>query len=157
MSDDWLYAIGIIKFQGAGDPADDASGIKVSGDVADVFNGLLCQAARQLLKLSQDDLRQLAGVSRKTINDFENGSGHPSPGIMSELAGALQAQGAQFIRDGEAFGVRVALDRARFTERSRASRSGSASPAGGARTSRLSSYGSSVGEPRRPGRPRKGS
>jgi DNA-binding XRE family transcriptional regulator len=75
---------------------------------ADAFlPGYLCQAARALLNVSQAWLWEQADVSRKTINDFENGFLAPQPGIIKRIRAALESAGARFVISNDAVGVIV--------------------------------------------------
>lgn len=69
--------------------------------------GFLCQAARALLNVSQAWLWQQADVSRKTINDFENGFREPSDDINQRIRHALEVAGAQFVFGEDVLGVVV--------------------------------------------------
>lgn len=69
--------------------------------------GFLCQAARTLLNVSQAWLWHQAAVSKKTINDFENGFLEPSDEIIGRIRRALEAGGAQFVFGEDVLGVVV--------------------------------------------------
>lgn len=69
--------------------------------------GYLCQAARALLNVSQAWLWQRAKVSRKTINDFENGYAAPKVALNLRMKRALEHAGAQFIHGEDMVGVVV--------------------------------------------------
>jgi DNA-binding XRE family transcriptional regulator len=69
--------------------------------------GYLCQAARALLNVSQAWLWQRAKVSRKTINDFENGYAVPKIALNLRMKRALEHAGAQFIHGEDMVGVVV--------------------------------------------------
>jgi DNA-binding XRE family transcriptional regulator len=69
--------------------------------------GFLCQAARTLLNVSQSWLWQQADVSKKTINDFENGFLEPNLEINQRIRHALEASGAQFVFGQDVLGVVV--------------------------------------------------
>lgn len=64
--------------------------------------GFLCQAARSLLGVSQAWLWEKSNVSRKTINDFENGFVKPKLTLNNEIRRALEEKGASFVV-GDAF------------------------------------------------------
>ena len=81
--------------------------------------GYVCQAARGLLNVSQAWLWQQAKVSRKTINDFENGFASPKPVLNLRIRRALEAAGAQFIFGEELVGVVVYSSRHDAAQRSR--------------------------------------
>lgn len=67
--------------------------------------GFLCQAARQLLNLSQQTLHERAGVSKKTINDFENLFVAPQLETNRKIRQELERQGARFLIGSERMGV----------------------------------------------------
>mgnify|MGYP001132487517 CR=1 FL=1 len=69
--------------------------------------GFLAQAARMLLGVSQAWLWEKSGVSRKTINDYENGYRQPKAALKSSIRTALQDAGAHFIFGNDAIGVVV--------------------------------------------------
>ncbi|MBN9459519.1 MULTISPECIES: helix-turn-helix transcriptional regulator [unclassified Bosea (in: a-proteobacteria)] len=67
--------------------------------------GFLCQAARQLLNISQQTLHERAGVSKKTINDFENLFVAPQLETNRKIRQELERQGARFLIGSERTGV----------------------------------------------------
>jgi DNA-binding XRE family transcriptional regulator len=69
--------------------------------------GFLCKAARALLDVTQAWLWTEARVSRKTINDFENGFKEPRAALNNRLRAALEKAGANFIVAESAVGVVV--------------------------------------------------
>jgi DNA-binding XRE family transcriptional regulator len=69
--------------------------------------GFLCQAARSLLGVSQEWLWQTSNVSRKTINDFENGFIKPKIALNNEIRRALEEKGASFVIGDALVGVVV--------------------------------------------------
>jgi len=69
--------------------------------------GYLCQAARGLINVTQAWLWQHAKVSRKTINDFENGYASPKIALNLRIRRALEAAGAQFVYGQDLVGVVV--------------------------------------------------
>lgn len=69
--------------------------------------GFLCQAARSLLGVSQKWLWEKSNVSRKTINDFENGSIKPKIALNNEIRRALEESGASFMIGDTVVGVVV--------------------------------------------------
>ncbi len=71
----------------------------------ETFPGGACQAAREMLGLTQQDVSTLAQVSRKTINDFENGKSEPGKRIIRALREALEERGARFCLLGDSIGV----------------------------------------------------
>jgi len=101
--------------------------------------GSLFQAARTLLGLAQDDLtgprsRPGAGegsrtdedarpvLSRKYLNDLENGSREMTLQMSTKLRAALEAKGARFVFGEGCIGVVTAMERAAFEARPRAAR-----------------------------------
>lgn len=67
-----------------------------------------CRAARAMLAMSQDDLANLTGVSKRTIAGFEMGQNSPYDRTLSALRGALEKAGVQFIpANGGGAGVRL--------------------------------------------------
>lgn len=72
-----------------------------------LIRGHVCQAARSLLNVSQSWLGQQAGVSQKTINDFENGFSSPKDALKLRLRRALEVAGAQFVFGEDVVGVVV--------------------------------------------------
>lgn len=81
--------------------------------------GFVCQAARGLLNVSQAWLWERACVSRKTINDFENGFALPKAALNLRIRRALEAAGAQFVFGEDVIGVVVYLSRRDAAQRSR--------------------------------------
>jgi DNA-binding XRE family transcriptional regulator len=81
--------------------------------------GYLCQAARSLLNVSQAWLWQRARVSRKTINDFENGFSQPKPALVARIRQALEEAGAQFVSGDQVVGVVVYSSSTAAVQRSR--------------------------------------
>lgn len=69
--------------------------------------GYVCQAARALLNVSQAWLWQRAGVSKKTINDYENGFSSPKSALILRIRRALEEIGAQFVHGSDVVGVVV--------------------------------------------------
>lgn len=69
--------------------------------------GCVCQAARALLDVTQAWLWQNAKVSRKTINDFENGYARPKAALNLRMRRALERAGAQFVYGENVVGVIV--------------------------------------------------
>ena len=66
-----------------------------------------CRAARALLKWSQDQLADVAGVSAPTVTNFENGLSTPMPNNLRALRQALEQAGVEFIpANGGGPGVR---------------------------------------------------
>jgi len=71
----------------------------------DEIPGYLCQAARQLLNVSQQTLHERSGVSKKTINDFENLLVAPQLETNRKIRQELERQGARFLIGSERLGV----------------------------------------------------
>ncbi|AWN44709.1 hypothetical protein DK389_21355 [Methylobacterium durans] len=67
--------------------------------------GIVCQAARDLLGLTQQDFARLSDVSKKTINDYENQKLEPGRRILRALRETLEREGARFYVLGDAIGV----------------------------------------------------
>lgn len=70
-----------------------------------VVPGYLCRAARLMVGLTQQELHLLAGVSKKTINDYENGFIAIRPSLAARLATALRETGVRFVADDGYVGV----------------------------------------------------
>lgn len=87
-----------------------------------LITGYLCQAARTLLNVSQAWLWQRAKVSRKTINDFENGFSQPKSALIRRIRGALEERGAQFVFGEGVVGVVVYQTNEMESERSRSTK-----------------------------------
>lgn len=60
-----------------------------------------CRAARALLNWSQTDLETKAGVSRKTLADFEGGKRQPYERTLAEIRATLEKAGVVFLAAGE--------------------------------------------------------
>lgn len=69
--------------------------------------GYLCQAARLLVGLTQQELHLLARVSKKSINDYENGFIAIRVALAKRLVAALRGAGARFIAGEGYVGVIV--------------------------------------------------
>lgn len=76
-----------------------------------VLPGFLSQAARDLLNVTQSWLREQAQVSKKTINDFENGYAAPKTALNLRIRRALEQAGAQFVHGEDLVGVVVYTSR----------------------------------------------
>lgn len=59
------------------------------------------RSARALLKISANDLAELAGVTWKTIQRFESADGIPPSraGTLERVQATLEAEGIEFIGD----------------------------------------------------------
>jgi transcriptional regulator with XRE-family HTH domain len=72
-----------------------------------VLNPAQCRAARGLLGVTQEQLAREAGLSKRTIIEFENGSRGSLASTIEKLQRALESLGVEFIGgDGPAAGVR---------------------------------------------------
>lgn len=75
-------------------------------------------AARDLLGLTQSELAAAAGVSDKTIQNFEAGKSDPYPVTLEKIRAELERRGIEFTNGdhppsvGHGFGVRLNLDKA---------------------------------------------
>ena len=65
------------------------------------ITGLHIGAARKLLRISQQDLANMAGVSEATIKNFEAGLHDPRKATVQAIREALEAQGIEFTNGGE--------------------------------------------------------
>jgi DNA-binding XRE family transcriptional regulator len=59
-----------------------------------------CRAARAGLEWSRVDLAQMAGLSDRTITDFERGARDPHDNNKRAMRQAFEAAGVRFTRDG---------------------------------------------------------
>lgn len=67
-----------------------------------------CRAARAWLGMSQDELAQLSGVSRRTIAWFEGGERVPHARTLRDLVGAFKKRGIEPVFDeNRPVGLRV--------------------------------------------------
>lgn len=75
-------------------------------------------AARDLLGITQSELAAAAGVSDKTIQNFEAGKSDPYPATLEKIRAELERRGIEFTNgnhppsSGHGFGVRLNLDKA---------------------------------------------
>lgn len=69
--------------------------------------GFVCKAARLLLDKAQAWLWAESAVSRKTINDFENGFIEPKLVLNNRIRLALEGAGANFVSGESVIGVVV--------------------------------------------------
>jgi len=102
----WNYTTGI-KFYHRGSKLPlELSLLMVNGFPAEErLPGVVCQAARDLLGLTQQEFAQLSEVSKKTINDYENQKSQPGRRILRALRETLEREGARFYVLGDAIGV----------------------------------------------------
>lgn len=70
-----------------------------------LFKGMItpsqCRAARGLIKWSQQQLAEAAGVGIVTIRQFENDQAAPRSATMQVIERALYEQGVTFLAQGE--------------------------------------------------------
>lgn len=72
------------------------------------ITGAQCRAARALIGISQDDLAEMSGVSRRTIANFETAEREPIAATLSALTNSLKTGGVEFIpENGGGAGVRL--------------------------------------------------
>jgi transcriptional regulator with XRE-family HTH domain len=70
-----------------------------------------CRAARGLIAMSQKDLARAAGVSSRTILNFESNQRQPIKATLAAIQRALEDAGVEFT-DGDQAGVRLAKKKA---------------------------------------------
>lgn len=131
LGDDWSHSIGVKLFRSGNDLPVEAS-LPPLSDHPDHSRlpGYVCQAARMLTGLSQQDLRDASMVSKKVINDFENMFLVPNPTLVAKLAAVLVENGARFVQGEGTIGVVVVLTRSRVDDGSRSPRRRSLDRAG---------------------------
>lgn len=67
-----------------------------------------CRAARALLGLKRGELAAAAGVSERTVIDFERGARNPHTPTLAAIRAALEAAGADILDpNGGGAGVRL--------------------------------------------------
>jgi transcriptional regulator with XRE-family HTH domain len=73
------------------------------------MNSHQCRAGRALLKWSQTQLAETAGVSLSTVNDFEIDKREPRSDNLAAIRRAFEEAGVEFIpaRNGRGVGVRL--------------------------------------------------
>jgi transcriptional regulator with XRE-family HTH domain len=59
-----------------------------------------CRAARAGLEWSREDLAEMAGLSDRTITDFERGAREPHDNNKRAIRAAFEAAGVRFTEDG---------------------------------------------------------
>lgn len=109
---EWRYTSGIKIFHfrdGPPSPISATGFMPMPPDRA--LPGFLSQAARELLNVTQSWLREQAQVSKKTINDFENGYATPKIALNLRIKRALEQAGAQFVHGEDIVGVVVYTSR----------------------------------------------
>ncbi|QOF74357.1 helix-turn-helix transcriptional regulator [Aminobacter sp. SR38] len=67
-----------------------------------------CRGARAMLGWSQEDLAQVADVSRQTVADYERGARVPILNNLKSMAGALEKAGIELLPDN---GIRLSRTR----------------------------------------------
>lgn len=70
------------------------------------ISGAHVSAARDLLKITQEELAVLTGVSRLTILRFEAGEGEPQRANLEKIQTELERRGIEFT-NGDGIGVRL--------------------------------------------------
>ncbi len=70
-----------------------------------ILTGSQCRAARELLGLSKKGLAEQAGVDRRRLTRFEDGTDTTRFPVRAKIRAALQAAGVEFT--DEAPGVRL--------------------------------------------------
>jgi transcriptional regulator with XRE-family HTH domain len=70
------------------------------------FTPAQCRAARALIDMSQAQLADAAGVSSRTILDFEAGKRKPIRVTLTAIQKALESAGVEFTNGGQP-GVRM--------------------------------------------------
>jgi transcriptional regulator with XRE-family HTH domain len=117
---DWNYTIGIRFFQSETRELRSLSDLVVNDlEQSELIAGVACRAARELLDLSQADLKAMSGVGKKSINDFENAFVALRPELVRKLRAALETDGARFVVGDDVFGVIVQASRELVDQRSR--------------------------------------
>lgn len=155
----WNYTIGIRIFQEERSEPVALDALMLNGFPTDEpLPGVLCQAARTLLGLSQQDLADDTGVSKLHINNYENELKPMAPKTIARLRTFFEIGGARFVGGDGYIGVITTTPRMDFEQQTRSSyrKSGRKKPNGRAATA-ASAPGTpeDVEAPRRRGRPRK--
>ncbi|WP_236960222.1 helix-turn-helix transcriptional regulator [Methylobacterium durans] len=102
----WNYTTGVKLYHRGNKSPLDLSLLTVNELPAEErLPGIVCQAARDLLGLTQQDFARLSDVSKKTINDYENQKLEPGRRILRALRETLEREGARFYVLGDAIGV----------------------------------------------------
>ncbi len=110
----WNYTTGVIFYHEQSKPPLDLSSANVEAlEPGASLPGVVCQAARELLGLTQLEFSKLSDVSKKTLNDYENQKVEPRGRVVRALREALENRGARFYRSGEAIGVLVSRTQAK--------------------------------------------
>jgi transcriptional regulator with XRE-family HTH domain len=74
------------------------------------FSPAQCRAARALIEMSQADLAEAAGVSSRTVLDFEASKRQPIKATLAAIQRALEAAGVEFTNGGQP-GVRLTVQK----------------------------------------------
>lgn len=73
-----------------------------------VLSAEQCLGARAMLRLTREQLAELASVAVATLSDFERGTRHPQPRTLAAIRTALETAGIEFIpENGGGAGVRL--------------------------------------------------
>lgn len=75
------------------------------------IDGRHISAARELLKITQDELAAAAGVSRQSVLNLENGKHTTRSTTLEKIRWALEKRGIEFM-NGDAPGVRLRPEKA---------------------------------------------
>lgn len=128
----WNYTVDIKLFQVSGQVPTrlDLSKVKDFSDDR-LVPGFLCKAARELLGLTQQELHVLSQVSKKSLNDAENGYITIRPALTERVVNALRGAGARFLVGDGFVGVTTVATRQDVESRSRTSKKAGSLPPGG--------------------------
>jgi transcriptional regulator with XRE-family HTH domain len=75
------------------------------------MNSQQCRAGRALLKWSQTQLAEAAGVALTTVSDYEIDKRDPRPDSLTAIRRALEAAGVVFEDDGKFVSVKLKIRR----------------------------------------------
>jgi transcriptional regulator with XRE-family HTH domain len=75
------------------------------------MNSQQCRAGRALLKWSQTQLAEAAGVGLSTVNDFEIDKREPRSDNLAAIVTAFEKAGVIFESDGKHVGVKLKIKR----------------------------------------------
>lgn len=75
------------------------------------ITGAHVSAARDLLKITQEELASLTGVSNLTIFRFEAGQTEPQKANLEKIQAELERRGIEF-SNGDGIGIRLNLKKA---------------------------------------------
>ena len=76
------------------------------------LNGRLVEAARVLLRLTQQELADACGLARRTVAVLEKARKPMHPGTESRIREALEARGIEFL-NGTGIGLRLVFSKAK--------------------------------------------